>query len=80
MGETSWEVEEDGVWYRVTARATCPKCGLEFSHREERRVAAGMPHRPELIVTVNPSGTVELSAVGSILPMVEHTCGAPGRR
>jgi hypothetical protein len=78
--EMGWEIEEDGPWYRVTARATCPNCGAPLSHEDLRRVAAGPPETPELTLTVAADSSVELSAVGYIFPMLTHRCETPKRR
>jgi ribosomal protein S27AE len=74
VDEPAWEIEQDGPWYYVTARATCPTCGEELVHHEERRVASGEPKLPALTLTVTPSGGAELSATGYLLPMVVHRC------
>lgn len=74
MVEPVWEIEEEGPWYYVTARATCPTCGDELVHTEERRIASGKPTLPALTVAVTSDGTVELSAAGYLLPMVVHRC------
>lgn len=75
-----WEVEDDGVWYLVTARASCPHCGAELSHQDKRRLAAGPPETPPLTLRVTGPTTVELSAAGFILPIVEHRCGASSQK
>lgn len=73
MDEPVWEIEEEGPWYYVTARATCPSCGQELVHREERRVASGEPKLPALTLSTTGDGA-ELSATGYLLPMVVHRC------
>ncbi len=74
MTDARWEVAEEGSWYKVTARATCPTCGVPFGERSQRRKAAGPPDTPPLSVQVADDGTVELVAEGFFLPVVTHRC------
>lgn len=74
MSDPAWEVREEGVWYKVVARATCPTCGVPFEERSQRRKAAGPPDTPPLDVRVAADGTVELVATGFFLPIVTHRC------
>lgn len=72
--DARWDVHEEGTWYEVTARATCPRCGEEFEERSQRRKAAGPPETPPLEVLVADDGTVELRAERFFLPIVTHRC------
>jgi nitrogen-specific signal transduction histidine kinase len=74
VADTEWDVQEKGIWYVVTARATCPLCGASFQERSERRKAAGPPDTPPLSVRDNGDGTVDLVAAGLFLPLVSHRC------
>ena len=74
MAEVEWDVREEGTWYKVTARATCPRCGARFEERSQRRKAEGPPDTPALDVRVADDGTVELLAAGFFLPVVTHRC------
>ena len=74
MAEAEWDIREEGPWYKVTARATCPRCGGRFEERSQRRKAAGPPDTPPLDVRVTDDGTVELLAAGFFLPVVTHRC------
>lgn len=74
MADAEWAVKEDGTWYQVTARATCPKCGESFEERSQRRKHAGPPETPPLDVRVASDGSVELVAEGFFLPIVTHRC------
>lgn len=74
MPEAEWEVREEGTWYKLTARATCPRCGSAFEERSQRRKAAGPPPTPPLSVRVAADGTVELVGAGLFLPIVTHRC------
>ncbi len=74
MTDPSWDVQEEGTWFHVTARATCPRCGQPFEERSQRRKAAGPPDTPPLSVQVAGDGTVELLAQGLFLPIVTHRC------
>ncbi len=74
MSDPAWDVQEEGSWYKVTARATCPLCGRQFEERSQRRKAAGPPDTPPLSVRVAQDGTVELAASGLFLPVVTHRC------
>ncbi|MEO5680738.1 MAG: hypothetical protein ABIS47_13840 [Acidimicrobiales bacterium] len=76
MTEPAWDVREEGSWYMVTARATCPLCGQAFEERSQRRRAAGPPDTPPLSVRVAADGTVELAAAGFFLPVVTHCCAS----
>lgn len=76
MAAAEWDIREEGAWYKVTARGTCPKCGALFEERSQRRKAAGPPERPHLEVRESPDGTVELVAEGFFLPIVTHRCDA----
>ena len=80
MTDPSWDVREEGTWFHVTARATCPRCDQPFEERSQRRKAAGAPHTPPLSVQVAGDGTVELLAQGLFLPIVTHRCAGPGFR
>lgn len=72
--DAQWDVREEGTWYKVTARATCPRCGEQFEERSQRRKAAGPPETPPLEVRVADDGTVELVADRFFLPIVTHRC------
>lgn len=74
MADAAWDVKEEGTWYKVTARATCPRCGAAFEERSQRRKAAGPPETPPLDVRVADDGSVELVAQGFFLPIVTHRC------
>ena len=74
MAEAEWDIREEGTWYKVTARGTCPRCGVRFEERSQRRKAAGPPDTPSLDVRVADDGTVELLAAGFFLPVVTHRC------
>ncbi len=74
MAEAEWDVCEEGTWYKVAARATCPTCGALFEERSQRRKAAGPPETPPLSVRVADDGTVELLAQGFFLPVITHRC------
>ena len=74
MADAEWEVREEGTWYKVVARGTCPSCGALFEERSQRRKAAGPPETPRLDVRVAEDGTVELVAQGFFLPIVTHRC------
>lgn len=74
MTDPAWDVREEGTWYQVTARATCPRCGQKFEERSQRRRAAGPPETPPLSVRVAADETVELVAQGFFLPIVTHRC------
>ena len=74
MTDPAWDVREEGTWFHVTARATCPRCGDGFEERSQRRKAAGPPDTPPLEVRVADDGTVELVAQGLFLPVVTHRC------
>jgi len=74
MTEPAWDVREEGTWYHVTARATCPRCSQPFEERSQRRKAAGPPETPPLHVQEAADGTVELVAQGLFLPIVTHRC------
>ena len=75
MADAEWDVQEEGVWYKVAARGTCPRCGAVFEERSQRRRAAGPPDTPPLEVREAADGTVELVAEGFFLPIVTHRCG-----
>ena len=79
MSEPTWEVQQEGEWYRVAARATCPLCGEMLQHEELRRVAAGPPETPPLQIAVSGAAIVELTAAGWLLPVIVHRCagGSP---
>jgi hypothetical protein len=74
MAAAEWDIREEGTWYKVTARGTCPACGALFEERSQRRKAAGPPETPALSVRQAADGTVELVAEGFFLPIVTHTC------
>ena len=74
MTEPTWDVQDEGTWYRVTARATCPRCGQLFEEGSLRRKAAGPPETPRLEVRVVDDGTVELVGERLFLPIVTHRC------
>lgn len=74
MTDPAWDVQEEGTWYKVIARATCARCGGQFEERSQRRKAAGPPDTPPLHVRVAPDGEVELVAQGFFLPIVTHRC------
>jgi len=74
MAAPEWDVQEKGIWYQVTARATCPRCGAPFEEQSQRRKAAGPPETPALEVRQNDDGTVDLLAAGFFLPVVTHRC------
>jgi len=74
VAEAEWDVREEGTWYMVTARATCPRCAAVFEERSQRRRAAGPPETPPLAVRVAEDGSVELVATGFFLPVVTHRC------
>ena len=72
--EPTWQVEEEGYWFRVTARATCPTCGEAFEHEEVKRAMAGPPETPRLSV-MPIDGGADLVADGWLMPVVSHRCG-----
>ena len=74
MTEPAWDVQDEGTWYKVTARATCPRCGQDFEEGSLRRKAAGPPEPPRLEVRVTADGTVELVGERLFLPIVTHRC------
>jgi len=74
MAGAEWDIKEEGSWYEVTARGTCPKCGAVFDERSQRRRAAGPPETPPIDVRVADDGSVELVAQGFFLPIVTHRC------
>ncbi len=74
MADAAWDIKEEGSWYTVAARATCPRCGAVFEERSQRRRAAGPPETPALSVRVAEDGTVELLAERFFLPIVTHRC------
>jgi len=76
MADAAWDVQEQGIWYKVTARATCPRCGVQFEEQSQRRKAAGPPETPPLEVRTNDDGSVDLVAAGLFLPVVTHRCAA----
>jgi hypothetical protein len=71
-----WDVQERGIWYVVSARGTCPRCGETFEEQSQRRKAAGPPETPSLEVRANDDGTVDLVAAGLFLPVVSHRCAS----
>jgi len=75
VADAEWDVQEVGTWYRVTARATCPRCGELIEETSQRRKAAGPPETPPLSARVADDGSVELVARGFFLPIVTHRCG-----
>ena len=75
MAAAEWDVQEEGIWYKVTARATCPRCGQRFEEQSQPRKAAGPPETPPLEVRDNGDGTVDLVAAGLFLPIASHRCG-----
>jgi len=69
-----WDIQEKGIWYAVTARARCPRCGEQLEVQSQRRKAAGPPDTPPLEVRDNGDGTVDLVAAGLFLPILSHRC------
>lgn len=76
MSEPAWDVREEGSWYKVVARATCPSCGEVFEERSQSRMAAGPPETPPLSLRIADDGSVELCADGFFLPVATHRCDA----
>ncbi len=74
MTEPAWDVKEEGTWYKVTARATCPRCGEVFEERSQPRKAAGPPPTPPLTLRTADDGTVDLVGEGLFLPIITHRC------
>ncbi len=74
MTDPAWDVQEVGIWYDITARATCPRCGQAFEERSQRRRAAGRPDTPPLELRVVDATGVELVAPGMFLPIATHRC------
>ncbi len=69
-----WDIQEKGIWYVVTARATCPRCGELLQEESQRRKAAGPPATPPLELRENGDGTFDLVAAGLFLPILSHRC------
>ncbi len=76
MTKPFWDVQEEGTWYRVTARATCPRCDEPLEDSSLRRKAAGPPETPRLEVRVADDGTVELVGERLFLPILTHRCSS----
>lgn len=74
MTDPAWDVQEVGIWYEITARGTCPRCGQPFEERSQRRRAAGPPDTPPLEVRLADETTVELVAPGFFVPIATHRC------
>lgn len=74
MIDPIWDVREEDTWYKITARAACPRCAQAIEVASQRRKAAGPPDTPPLSVRVAADGTVELVAQGLFLPIATHHC------